>query len=531
MRDNESEGGWQQPHEYANPWAPRDAGEADQASGTGASPPGNADQDTVAFGVPDGDAGDHGQGSGAQRDHGDPWYGGDHDPGGSQSDPDPGGYGGRWEYGGYDREPGAGGWGVPAPPPRRSRRGHLGVYLAVAALAAGIGAGMTAVVDRHDAASVSGISSGDVPVPRDNSAGSGSSSALNQASVRAKVEPGLVDIDATLKYASETAEGTGMVINPDGLVLTNNHVINGATSVTATLAEGGRFFQARVVGYDSTDDVALLQLTGASDLATVSIGNSAQVQVGTAVLALGNAEGRGGATPAEGVIDGLNRSIQASDEGADTTEDLNHMLETDAQIQQGDSGGALANNAGQVIGMITAANTGSDGQQGGTNGFAIPINSALAIARQIAAGQPSSTVYIGLPGFLGVEVAQSTSPSPQQQAADQQQAAGGQGEPGAGGSGPACVNDGQEPGTPASIAPAGTGALILGIVCGTAAEAGGLVPGDVITSVDGQAVTTPDSLTAITARYHPGDVVSVGWESTNGAEHTMRFTLGDGPAR
>ena len=103
------------------------------------------------------------------------------------------------------------------------------------------------------------------------------------------------------------------------------------------------------------------------------------------------------------------------------------MLQTNARIQQGDSGGALANNAGQVIGMITAANTGTSGQSssGGTLGFAIPINSALAIARQIASGQPSATVYIGLPGFLGVEVATSDSSSPQQQAADEAQAGSG----------------------------------------------------------------------------------------------------------
>ncbi len=143
--------------------------------------------------------------------------------------------------------------------------------------------------------------------------------------------------------------------------------------------------------------------------------------MGIPVLALGDAQGRGGVTPALGDISGLNRSIQASDEGSNTTEDLNHMLQTNAQIQQGDSGGALANNAGQVIGMVTAANTASDGQPGGTTGFAIPINTALAIARQIAASQASSTVYIGLPGFLGVEVAQSNSPNPQQQAADERQ--------------------------------------------------------------------------------------------------------------
>ena len=157
--------------------------------------------------------------------------------------------------------------------------------------------------------------------------------------------------------------------------------------------------------------MALLQLEGASGLTPVSFGNSSQVRLGTPVLALGNAEGHGGTKPAAGIINALDRSIQASDEGSNSTEDLNHMLQTNARIVQGDSGGALANNAGQVIGMITAANTGNSSQSsaGGTLGFAIPINSALAIARQIAAGQPSAAVHIGLPGFLGVQVAMSDS--------------------------------------------------------------------------------------------------------------------------
>ncbi|MGH3284071.1 MAG: S1C family serine protease, partial [Streptosporangiaceae bacterium] len=296
--------------------------------------------------------------------------------------------------------------------------------------------------------------------------------------------------------------------------------------------------------YDSTDDVALLKLTGASGLATVTFGDSSQVRVGIPVLALGDAEGKGGVTPAMGAISALNRSIQASDQGSRTVENLNHMLQTSAQIQQGDSGGALANNAGQVIGMVTAANTAADGQAGGTMGFAIPIDTALRIAGQIASQQSSSTVYIGLPGFLGVEVAQSNSPDPQQQ----RRSADGQGGSGQGGSGQggndqggndqggsrgsvACVTGGQVPGGSARIAPARNGALILGVVCGSGAQTQGLKAGDVIISVNGQAVTTPGSLTAITARYHPGTVVSVAYQAANGSRHTVRILLGDGPAR
>jgi S1-C subfamily serine protease len=205
------------------------------------------------------------------------------------------------------------------------------------------------------------------------------------------------------------------------------------------------------------------------------------------------------------------------------------MLQTNAPIQQGDSGGALADNAGQVIGMITAANTPADGQPGDTMGFAIPIDTALDIAQKIAGNQSSSTVYIGLPGFLGVQVAQSTSANPGQQAAAARRSGDGQGSNARGGL--ACVTGAQWAGVPARIAPTATGALILGVVCGTAAQTQGLKPGDVIVSVDGQAVTTPGSLTAITAQYHPGRVVSVGYQAPNGSRHTVRILLGDGPAR
>jgi S1-C subfamily serine protease len=279
--------------------------------------------------------------------------------------------------------------------------------------------------------------------------------------------------------------------------------------------------------------VALLQLVGASGLTTVNFGNSAQVSLGTQVLALGNAEGRGGVTPAQGIINALNRSIQASDQGSGTTENLSHMLQTDAPIRQGDSGGALANKAGQVIGMITAANTSTSSQSGptgGTLGYAIPINSALSIARQIASEKASSTVYIGLPGFLGVQVAgSSSSANPRQQASDEEQSGGGGVTPG--GYRAACQNSNSQFSIPARIAPADSGALILGVLCGTPAQTGGLAPGDVILSVDGQAVTTPGSLTGITAKYHPGAVVSVRWQGIGGARHTTPMRLSTGPAR
>ena len=496
MRENESDGAggwWQSPEQDAGTRRP----------GPDAAPPPDSDYpDTIAFGTPPG-----GPGHGNQA--------------------------------GYGNQGGgaAPGWTMPEPPPgRRSPRGgRLLVYLAVAALAAGVGAGATVAFGGQSPAPAAGVSSSDVPGPHDNASGSGASAApLNPEAVRKKVDPGLVDIMSTLKFNGQTAEGTGMIISTSGLVLTNNHVIDGATSVRANLAtSSNQSFTVRVLGYDAADDVALLQLQGASGLTPVTFGNSSQVRLGTPVLALGNAEGHGGARPAPGIINALDRSIQASDEGSNSTENLKHMLQTNAKIEQGDSGGALANNAGQVIGMITAANTGTPGTSsssgsGGSLGFAIPINSALAIARQIASAKPSATVHIGLPGFLGVQVAQSDSSDPHQQAADEAQT-GRNGRTGA--TINSCSTGGQRAGVPVHVAPIAAGALIVGVVCDSAAQSAGMVPGDVITSVNGQPVTTPASLTTITGKYHPGDVVSVLWVSRDGIEHTTKMRLGEGPAR
>src|SRR5262249_58066402 len=155
-------------------------------------------------------------------------------------------------------------------------------------------------------------SSTEVPGPHDNASGSGASAApLDPDAVRKKVDPGLVDITSTLKFNGETAEGTGMIISASGLVLTNNHVIDGATSVRANLATSpSPSFTARVVGYDAADDVALLQLQGASGLTPVTFGNSSQVRLGTPVLALGNAERHGGAKPAPGITNAPDPPLQ-----------------------------------------------------------------------------------------------------------------------------------------------------------------------------------------------------------------------------
>jgi len=359
-----------------------------------------------------------------------------------------------------------------------------------------------------------------VPAPGSQSA----PVAGGEQAIVAKIKPGLVIIDTVLQYNGESAAGTGMVINADGLVLTNNHVIDHATKITAKLAATGRTYTARVVGYSRAGDIALIQLANASGLATVQVGSSSSVKAGSSVVALGNAEGQGAITATPGQVTGLNQTITASENGASTdAETLHGMIQTNADIVPGDSGGPLASSAG-VIGMDTAGNDGNDQQA--SAGFAIPISTALSVARQIAGGHASSTVTIGYPPFVGIFTGSGSASSPQEQA-QQQQSGGGFG----GGTGniPRCYTSNSGLTAPPDIAPASSGALVIGTICGSPAAAAGLTGGAVITSVNGHAVRSPDDLTGVLSRFHPGDTISVTWISPSGQRTTSSLHLTAGP--
>jgi len=313
-----------------------------------------------------------------------------------------------------------------------------------------------------------------------------------------------------------------MVINADGLVLTNNHVIEDSTAITATVVSTGKTYRATVVGYDQTGDVALIQLRNASGLTTVPIGNSASVKVGNAVVAMGNAEGQGTVATAPGHVTALDQSITASDEGGSTSsENLNGMIQTNADIVPGDSGGPLASSAG-VIGMDTAGNDANDQQA--SAGFAIPINTALSVARQIAGGHASSTVTIGYPPFVGIFVGSGASSSPQAQAQQEEQQNGG-----GTGSTAQCYTSNSDLTVPSAIAPVSSGTLVIGTICGSPAASAGLTGGAVITAVNGQAVGSPDDLSGILSRFHPGEVISVTWVSPSGQRTTSSLHLTAGP--
>lgn len=315
--------------------------------------------------------------------------------------------------------------------------------------------------------------------------GSGSSSTGTATSAQ---QVGVVDINTTLDYGQGKAAGTGIVLTANGEILTNNHVVEGSTAISVTIVSTGKSYPATVVGTDPTDDVAVIQLKDASGLSTAKLGDSSKAAVGTAVTAVGNAGGTGG-TPssATGTVTALNQSITASDNNGGNAEQLTGMIQVNADIQAGDSGGPLYENAGgTVVGMDTAASSSvSRYSSSATTGFAIPIAKALSIATQIESGHPSSTVHIGYPAFLGVQL------SAQGQAA---------------------------------------GATIAGTVDGSGAAKAGLQAGDTITAVDGKAIASATALSAVTASHKPGDQVKVTYTDGSGASHPVTVTLGAGPA-
>ena len=306
------------------------------------------------------------------------------------------------------------------------------------------------------------------------------------------VDPGLVDVNTTLGYEDAQAAGTGIVLTSSGEVLTNNHVIDGSTSIHVTDIGNGQTYSAQVVGYDRTADVAVIQLDGASGLKVASLGDSSKIAVGEPVVAIGNAGGVGG-TPsvAGGSVTGLGKSITASDEGGGNAEQLTGLIEVNADIQPGDSGGPVVNSSGDVLGMDTAAASGISFQTPDSDGYAIPIDTAVAVAGQIVSSAASDTVHIGATAFLGVKVTAASS----------------------GGAGSS------QSGTPVS-----------GVVSGSPAASAGLGAGDVITSVGGNAVSSPESLTTVMERYHPGDSVQLDWTDSSQHQHSATVQLATGPA-
>lgn len=322
-----------------------------------------------------------------------------------------------------------------------------------------------------------------------------SGSALQASAVAAKVDPAVVDINTVFQTAtaSGTAAGTGIIVTSTGEILTNNHVVEGATSISVTIAGRSGTYTAHVLGVDPTADIALIQVDGVSGLPTATLADSSSLQTGEAVVAIGNAGGVGG-TPSvsQGTILALGQSITAA--GGAAPEQLTGMILSNASIAPGDSGGPLVNSAGQVVGMITAGQ--STLQSASTTiGYAIPSSNALAIVNQIRAGQAGSQVILGQVGYLGISVTDLT---------------------------------------PAIAARLGlsvsSGAVVVGVLSGSPAVLAGLAPYSVITDVAGTPISSSADLGNVLHTRKPGDQVQVTWTDQAGASHSATITLSAGPA-
>ncbi|MGW6692815.1 S1C family serine protease [Rhodococcus sp. NPDC054953] len=312
---------------------------------------------------------------------------------------------------------------------------------------------------------------------------------LDPAALAARVIPTIVTLEATA--GPLTTAGTGIVIG-DGLILTNHHVVDGATEVTATAMATGTDHDTEILGYDRFRDVAVLRLLGADPLPVAELGRSAGVRLRDPVTAIGNADGHGVPQSAPGIVTALGESVVARNAADGTRNRLTGMIEVNADIRPGDSGGPLVDAFGRVVGVSTAGNTGmrpdpterTTGTPIPVESYALPIDDAVAIAEQIRTGRGSATVHIGPTPLLGVAV----------------------------------TDVGQTQG----------GAKVVAVGADSPADRAGVVRGDVVISWDGRPIRSQTDLTVEMNGRHPGDRVELGWTDGGGQPRTATIVLATG---
>jgi S1-C subfamily serine protease len=337
------------------------------------------------------------------------------------------------------------------------------------------------------------------------SSSNGQQANVDVQSIAEKVSPSVVNLVSAV--GGGEAAGTGIIISSDGLALTNNHVIASSTELQAELNGNGEYHSVKVLGYDIEHDVALVQIEDVSDLTPASLGDTSSVQVGDAIVALGNAGGKGGdPTVVSGIVTATEQQITAADEHGGRAETLYNLVQIDANIQPGDSGGPLVDANGDVIGMNAAASSGNGGfgfgGQSANEGYAIPIEDALAIAEKIRSGQGGDTIHVGAhAAIIGVEVSDS-----------------GYGDP-----------YGSNGDLGGSADGSGNGAYVENVQDGSGAADAGIRQGSTITAVDGDAVSSASGLTHLMVPYQPGDKVKVEWTDPSGESHSATIELGSGP--
>lgn len=311
----------------------------------------------------------------------------------------------------------------------------------------------------------------------------------SSATTTASATSGIVLVDVATQ--SGEGAGTGMVIDPSGLVLTNYHVVEGSVQIRVTVADTGEAYTATVVGHDATRDVALLQLQGASGLATVRLDTFDPVDAGDTVTAIGNGGGTGALQTVTGTVAATDQDIQVADEATPWgSEALTGLIESDAAIIPGYSGGPLFDADGEVVGINTAGSTSARV----VDAYAIPIGTAMAVVDVIESGTSQGTTHVGPAAALGISV------YPTQRATRRQVGSA-----------------------------SARGVLVAGVSAGSAAETAGLTAGATITSVDGTATGSTAALSEVLAQHAPGDVVAVAWVDVDGTAVTADVTLQASP--
>ena len=296
------------------------------------------------------------------------------------------------------------------------------------------------------------------------------------ADVASKVSESVVSIVCSTKSVSffgksytSGASGTGIIVSSDGYILTNKHVIDGATTINVVLSDGTTYEDVELATTDPLNDVAFLKISNVTDLKAATLGDSKTINVGQQVIAIGNALGQYQNTVTSGIISGTGRSLTASDESGSLTENLSDMIQTDAAINSGNSGGPLVNAAGEVIGINTA--TSVDGEN---VGFAIPISSIKGMLNQLIEFGEAKRAYVGV---YSIDITP--------EVAKQYQL------------------------------PVSSGTYVYNseaysaILSGSPAAKAGIHDKDIITAVNGVKVGVAGSLSSLVGEYKPGDTVSL----------------------
>jgi putative serine protease PepD len=348
-------------------------------------------------------------------------------------------------------------------------RNRIIAGLSAAALAGG-GVGATAVALTHDSGSSTAPTAAAAATPATNAA---SNATLSVSEIAKRDTKSVVEVDASLNdtqspfpgsSSQSSAEGTGWVYDTKGDIVTNQHVVDGASKVRVKFADGSTY-SATVVGTDISSDLAVLHVNApSSKLVPLTLGDSSVLAVGDGVVAIGNPFGLDG-TVTSGIVSALNREIQAPDgtpiEGA---------IQTDAAINHGNSGGPLLNLAGNVIGVTSQIQSDSGGNDG--VGFAIPSATVKSVVDQLIAGKTVQHALLGV-----------------------------------------------------TVSAASNGATVGSVESGTGAEKAGVQSGDLITAVDGKAITSSQQLRAVIAAHKPGDTIAL-TVRRDGSTKTLSVTLG-----